>query len=73
MSEFFLNIINMSISASWIVLAVLLLRLLLKKAPKWIAVLLRDNSFSFCAWDYKAENIPAFSYRRTEYGTRYRP
>lgn len=40
MSEFFLNIVNMSISASWIVLAVLLLRLLLRKAPKWIAVLL---------------------------------
>ena len=30
----------MSISASWIVLAVLLLRLLLKKAPRWITVLL---------------------------------
>ncbi len=40
MSEFFLNIVNMSISASWIVLAVLLLRLLLKKATKWITVLL---------------------------------
>lgn len=40
MNAFFLNIVNMSISASWIVLAVLLLRLLLKKAPKWIAVLL---------------------------------
>ena len=40
MSEFFLTIINMSISASWIVLAVLLLRLLLNKAPKWITVLL---------------------------------
>ena len=40
MSEFFLNIVNMSISASWIVLAVLLLRLVLKKAPKWITVLL---------------------------------
>ena len=40
MSDFFLNIVNMSISASWIVLAVLLLRLLLKKAPKWITVLL---------------------------------
>ena len=39
MTEFFLNIVNMSISASWIVLAVLLLRLLLKKAPKWITVL----------------------------------
>ena len=40
MSGFFLSIVNMSISASWIVLAVLLLRILLKKAPKWITVLL---------------------------------
>ena len=40
MTEFFLNIVNMSISASWLVFAVLLLRLLLKKAPKWINVLL---------------------------------
>ena len=40
MSEFFLKIVNMSISASWLVLAVLLLRLILKKAPKWVNVLL---------------------------------
>ena len=40
MSEIFLKIINMSISASYIVLAMLLLRLLLKKAPKWITVVL---------------------------------
>jgi beta-lactamase regulating signal transducer with metallopeptidase domain len=40
MNAFFLTIVNMSISASWIVLAVLLLRILLKKAPKWITVLL---------------------------------
>ena len=40
MTEFFLNIVNMSISASWLVFAVLLLRLSLKKAPKWINVLL---------------------------------
>ena len=40
MSEFFLSVINMSISAGWIVLAVLVLRLLLKKAPRWITVLL---------------------------------
>ena len=40
MSEFFLKIVNMSISASWLVLAVLLLRLVLKKAPKWVSVLL---------------------------------
>lgn len=39
MNELFLKIVNMSISASWLVLAVLLLRLVLKKAPKWINVL----------------------------------
>ena len=40
MADIFLKLVNMSISASWLVLAVLLLRLLLKKAPKWITVLL---------------------------------
>ena len=40
MGEFFLKIVNMSISASWIVLAILLLRVLLKKMPKWMMVLL---------------------------------
>ena len=40
MPEVFLRIINMSISASFVVLAVLLLRLLLKKAPRWITVVL---------------------------------
>ena len=40
MNELFLKIINMSISASWLVLAVLIFRLILKKAPKWVNVLL---------------------------------
>ena len=40
MNELFLKIINMSISASWLVLAVLILRFVLKKALKWINVLL---------------------------------
>jgi len=40
MSEAFLKLVNMSISASWLVLAVLVLRLILKKAPKWVSVLL---------------------------------
>jgi len=40
MNELFLKIVNMSIAASWLVLAVLLLRLFLKKAPKWVNVLL---------------------------------
>ena len=40
MSEAFLKIVNMSVSASWLVLVVLALRFLLKKAPKWVNVLL---------------------------------
>lgn len=40
MSELFLKIVNMSISASWVVIAVLTLRFCLKKAPKWANVLL---------------------------------
>ncbi len=40
MSDLFLNILNMSIAASWLILAVVLLRFLLKKAPKWIIILL---------------------------------
>ena len=40
MSEAFIAIVNMSISASWIIAAVMIVRLLLKKAPKWISVML---------------------------------
>ncbi|MBO5294887.1 MAG: hypothetical protein J6B71_06585 [Clostridia bacterium] len=40
MEQIFLKILNMSISASYIVLAVLVLRLLLKQAPKWIRTVL---------------------------------
>ena len=40
MSELFLKILEMSLSASCLLLVILLLRLVLKKAPKWIHVLL---------------------------------
>lgn len=40
MNLIFLKIVNMSIAASWLILAVLVLRFLLKKAPRWINVLL---------------------------------
>ena len=40
MGDLFLKTLNMSIAASWLILAVVLLRFVLKKAPKWIAVLL---------------------------------
>ena len=36
MDAFLIRLLNMSLTASWLVLAVVLLRLLLKKAPKWI-------------------------------------
>ena len=40
MSAVFLGFVNRGITAGWIVLAVLLLRLLFKRAPKWLTVLL---------------------------------
>ena len=40
MVDTFLKTLNMSIAASWLILAVVLLRFILKKAPKWVAVLL---------------------------------
>lgn len=40
MASVFMKIVNMSISASWLVLAVLVIRILLKKAPKWVHVIL---------------------------------
>lgn len=36
MADIFLKIFNMSVSACWIVLAILLFRIVLKKAPKWL-------------------------------------
>lgn len=36
----FSNVLNASISASWLILVVVVLRLLLKKTPKWVAVML---------------------------------
>lgn len=40
MADVFLKVLNMSISASWIVLAVLVLRFLFKRAPKWLHCML---------------------------------
>ncbi len=40
MTELFVKVFNMSVAAGWLVLAVVLLRQLLKKAPKWVNVLL---------------------------------
>lgn len=40
MSALFLNILNLAINASWLILAVIVARLLMKKAPKWTNCLL---------------------------------
>lgn len=40
MSALFLKILNLTINASWLILAVIAARLLLKKAPRWISCLL---------------------------------
>lgn len=40
LTELFLKLLNMSIAASWLVLAVLALRCLFRKMPKWISCLL---------------------------------
>ena len=40
MSGVFLKILNISIMAGWLILAVILIRLLFKKAPKWLTCLL---------------------------------
>lgn len=40
MTEIFLKIVNMSASACWIILAITMLRILLKKAPKWLNCIL---------------------------------
>ena len=40
MSELFLEVLNRSIAAGWLILAVLVLRLFLKGSPRWVHVLL---------------------------------
>lgn len=40
MASLFLKLLNMSIAASWLILAVIVLRVVLKRAPKWIHCIL---------------------------------
>ena len=47
MNELFMNVINRSISASLLIMVVLIIRLALKKAPKWVSVLLRGIRIQF--------------------------
>ena len=40
MSNLFISLLNMSIAAGWLILAVVVIRFLLKKAPRWISCVL---------------------------------
>ena len=40
MTELFLTMLNIGIKAGWLILAVLLLRVILRKAPRWTVCLL---------------------------------
>lgn len=40
MTDIFLRFVNMAIAASWLVLAVIVLRIVLRKAPKWLMLVL---------------------------------
>ena len=40
MTTLFLKITNMSIIASWLIIIIIMLRIVLQKAPKWIFCLL---------------------------------
>ena len=40
MEYLFIHVLNISITASFLVLAIILYRLFAKKAPKWVSVLL---------------------------------
>ena len=56
MTAIFLKILNMSISASWLILAVLALRIVLKKAPKWANVLLWGIVAVRLLWPFSIES-----------------
>lgn len=40
MDDLFLNVLNISITSAWVVIGVMIVRLILKKAPKWISCIL---------------------------------
>ena len=40
MTDVFLKLLNMSIAASWVVLAAVLFRALFRKAPRWISLVM---------------------------------
>ncbi len=56
MEAVFLKLLNISLSAIWLVLAVVVLRLLLKKAPRWISCLLWGIVGLRLVWPFSIES-----------------
>ena len=57
MTDFFLQIANISITAGWLVMIVLVVRLILKKAPKWVNVVLWGIVGIRLAFPFSIESI----------------
>lgn len=57
MSELFLHIFNTAITAGWLVLAVVLARLLLKKAPAWVHCALWAIVALRLVWPFEIESL----------------
>ena len=57
MSEVFIKIFNLAVTAGWFVLALLILRPLMKKTPKWISCLLWGIVGSRLCIPFKLESI----------------
>lgn len=43
MTDVFLKLLNMSIAASWVVLAAVVFRALFRKAPRWISLVMWER------------------------------
>ena len=57
MSELFLSFFNRAMAAGWVALAVILLRLLLKKAPKWVDCLLWALVGVRLIWPFSLQSV----------------
>ena len=55
--EVFVRILNMSLTASYVILAVIVLRLLLKKTPKWIICILWCTAAFRLVFPFSLENV----------------
>lgn len=57
MTDIFLRVLNMSIAAGWLVLAIIILRFILKKGPRWIFCLLWGTAGLRLIFPFSLESI----------------